>query len=161
MFGLDHHTAENNSESRCSVVRRLDPELDSEFATPRHNLPQPRIYSGISPNSNDDEFHNIPKKKLKGVESTFDTPLGGGLRMLGDLPSELMMSDQMLEKENYEPMNSHFQQPPKKASKKGRGIVDSLFPEEAAKLLEIWESNHFIDFNSWLQVAKAKVGDLE
>lgn len=32
-----------------------------------------------------------------------------------------------------------------------------LTPEEEFKLLEEWEANYFIDFNSWMQIAKAKV----
>lgn len=36
-------------------------------------------------------------------------------------------------------------------------LIYDISMEEGAVLLEIWEQNHFIDFNSWLQSAKARV----
>jgi len=46
------------------------------------------------------------------------------------------------------------------ASKRSRvlGSGVELTMEEGELLLQLWEKNHFIDFNSWAQNAKAKVG---
>ena len=107
------------------------------------------------------DYMGMPQKLVKGEDSVFETPMGNRLGMFGEPPSEVFTSASTRNKENLNPGFAQLKPPvfqlPQKRAKRGRESIESLTPTEGRTLLETWEKNHFINFNSWLQVAKAKV----
>lgn len=161
MFGVEEQTAER---SLRSVVRQLGPELESHTATPTQSYLKQRLFSESSQLEAELQMAGAPGKLVKEEHSVFETPMGSRLAMFGEFSSEMRMPSSIRNKENVRPMLMQSQVPqfqlPLKKSRKSRAMVESLSPEEGQKLLEAWEKNHFINFNSWLQVAKAKVPPL-
>lgn len=161
-MNTENQSGELNLASEENIVRQLEPELDSRLETPKARMLKQRLFSeSASEVKSELEGLGMPRKYLKGSGSSnmllavdngecYQAGFGPGLGR-GDI----------VDKENRNP--GFLIQPgrvqKRRIAKKKRRINDNveLTPEEGLKLLEVWEKNYFIDFNSWLQCAKAKV----
>lgn len=160
-MSTENQSGELISASEENVVRQLGPELDSGLETPRGRMLKQRLFSeSASDMKSHIEELARPRKYLKGSGSS-------NMILAADNGDDSQRSfgsgfhrASMINKENRNP---GFLNPPRimkeKNFRKKRRNTDNieLTPEEGLKLLEVWEKNYFIDFNSWLQCAKAKV----
>ena len=162
---IDNQSADLKSIAEENIVRQLGPELDSELATPQVRTVKQRVFNDRMLESNENSVEpkllGLPQKKLKTDHGpptlTFEqTPQTVKPRKVGNVYGNPGAANL---KENMSP--GFLWKKKKRQSlggKRGRKqLITELTPEEGMKLLEVWEKNHFIDFNSWLQVAKAKV----
>lgn len=161
MMSTENQSGGINSASEENVVRQLGPELESGLETPKERLLKQRLFSeSASDLKSEMEGLGMPIKYLKGSDSS-NLMLPDGHNNMGEFnfrghrriaPS--------IDKENRNPGflgNVNLQDRQKNKRKKRKIKIGELTPEEGSKLLEVWEKNHFIDFNTWLQCAKAKV----
>ena len=103
---------------------------------------------------------DLPQKILKGDENAFDTSSrktytisNSNLNPSENLNNErLTYSNMSFKHRNKE----NFYQRPKNTFRQPTTSYPELTLEEGGLLLKKWDENHFTDFNSWLQVARAR-----
>lgn len=160
MLNVDNQSVDVKSLENENVVRQLGPELDSELATPQRDHLQQRLFSeSVSQHNEELNALGMSKKLLKSSQSTSQILLGDDDNTLTRRYNPVANASFSNSKENFKPGFLNRPQKNQKIAqrvKKGKNRV-VLTPEEEFKLIEAWEKNYFIDFNSWLQIAKAKV----
>lgn len=124
---------------------------ESDFSRPRDTGGKSFGYS-----SQNEEYAK-PQKYLKGdslAMSSMTNPATGSFRQEG-----FVEANNYLDSIGARGQKTHNKENIIAQAKKSRVYQPSydVSMEEGVILLQLWEQNHFIDFNSWLQSAKARV----